>query len=203
MKTLPTASRRALLMGFAAAATPMAPALANALSEAPTGPEVDAELLSLKAEFDEVFSEYVHQLTKDCLNRREFERLHLAKFGFERADAPETDWKDPEYPAYDRELRRLINEHNSEKSEDERELRHWDRIHDKLHPIAGEILSYKASTLDGLRLQTRALIVFQSEIWNSVDWEDNEPDEAMCSFFASLCGLLGVPFPPVPERWQS
>jgi hypothetical protein len=36
MKTLPIApqaSRRALLMGFAAAATPMAPALANALSE--------------------------------------------------------------------------------------------------------------------------------------------------------------------------
>jgi hypothetical protein len=32
MKTLPTASRRALLMGFAAAATPLAPALANALS---------------------------------------------------------------------------------------------------------------------------------------------------------------------------
>jgi hypothetical protein len=47
MKTLPTASRRALLMGFAAAATPMAPALANALSEAPTRPGADAELLDL------------------------------------------------------------------------------------------------------------------------------------------------------------
>jgi hypothetical protein len=32
---VPQASRRALLMGFAAAATPMAPALANAFSEAP------------------------------------------------------------------------------------------------------------------------------------------------------------------------
>jgi hypothetical protein len=35
MIPVPQASRRALLMGFAAAATPMAPALANALSEAP------------------------------------------------------------------------------------------------------------------------------------------------------------------------
>jgi hypothetical protein len=38
--TSPQASRRALLMGFAAAATPMAPALANALSE-PAPVEVD------------------------------------------------------------------------------------------------------------------------------------------------------------------
>jgi hypothetical protein len=43
----PQASRRALLMGLAAAATPMAPALANALSAPPTGPDADAELLDL------------------------------------------------------------------------------------------------------------------------------------------------------------
>jgi hypothetical protein len=43
----PQASRRALLMGFAAAATPMAPAFANALSAPPTGPDADAELLDL------------------------------------------------------------------------------------------------------------------------------------------------------------
>jgi hypothetical protein len=50
MNTLPTApqaSRRALLMGFAAAATPMAPALANALGEPAPAAGADAELLDL------------------------------------------------------------------------------------------------------------------------------------------------------------
>jgi hypothetical protein len=58
MKTLPTASRRALLMGFAAAATPMAPALANALSEpAPGGADpvfaaIDHHVKTMEAWFD-------------------------------------------------------------------------------------------------------------------------------------------------------
>jgi hypothetical protein len=50
MNTLPTApqaSRRALLMCFAAAATPMAPALANALGEPAPAAGADAELLDL------------------------------------------------------------------------------------------------------------------------------------------------------------
>jgi hypothetical protein len=48
---VPQASRRALLMGFAAAATPMAPALANALSEAPAG-DVDPVFAAIKLERD-------------------------------------------------------------------------------------------------------------------------------------------------------
>jgi hypothetical protein len=93
----------------------------------------------------------------------------------------------------------LINEFHSGMSEDEGNLGHWDRLNDKLNPVAEKILSYKASTLDGLRLQTRALIIYNNEIW---DGETDEPDEA-CGFFASLCGVLGVPFPPVPERGQA
>jgi hypothetical protein len=206
MKTLPTApqaSRRALVIGLAAAATPMVPALANALSEAPASPDADAELLSLKPEFDDAFSEWVRQFTKDCLDHRELERLHLAKFGFERDGAPELDWDDPVYVAYDREFRHLIHEHHSGRSKDELELGHWDRLNDKINPLAGEILSYTASTLDGLRLQTRALLIYENEIWNPAHWDAAEPEGAMCDFFASLCGVLGVPFPPVSERWQA
>jgi hypothetical protein len=45
----PKASRRALLMGFAAAATPLAPALANALSE-PAPAEVDPVFAAIEHE---------------------------------------------------------------------------------------------------------------------------------------------------------
>jgi hypothetical protein len=56
MKSLPTApqaSRRALLMGFAAAATPMAPALANALSE--PAPAVADPIFAVIAEHDAAY----------------------------------------------------------------------------------------------------------------------------------------------------
>ncbi len=199
----PKASRRAVLMGFAAAATPVGPALASALSGAPMGPDADTELLSLKPEVDDVLGEWIRQTTKDCFNRGEFERKHLAKFGFERREAPEVDRDDPEYVAYDRELMRLIHEHHSGRTEDELELRHWDRLHEKLSPLAEEVLSYNARTLDGLRLQTRVQIICHNEIWNPTSWSDEESDHPMYGFFASLCGVLGVPFPPVPERFQA
>jgi hypothetical protein len=196
-----TTSRRALLAGVPAVAAALAggPTVAVAIGHAGN----DAELLSLKPEFDDVFSEWVRQMTKDCADHQELERLHLAKFGFERADAPEANWKDPEYNAYDLQFRRLIDEHHSGRSEDELDLGHWGRLQDRINPLAREILSYEASTLDGLRLQTRALLIYHDEIWNSADWDDAEPEGSMCDFFASLCGVLDVPFPPVPERWQS
>ena len=177
-------------------------ALANALTGAAGD---DTELLSLKPEVDNALGEWIFQYTKDCRDHREFERLHLAKFGFEQHgdDAPEVDRDDPEYLAYDRELRRLIHEHHSGRSQDELELRHWDRINNKLIPLVDEVLSYNASTLDGLRLQTRVLIIYLHEIWSPTRWSDDESDHPMCGFFESLCGVLGVPFPPVPERFKA
>jgi hypothetical protein len=50
----PQASRRALLMGFAAAATPMAPALANALSES-------APAVAMPSEPDPVYAAIKHE----------------------------------------------------------------------------------------------------------------------------------------------
>jgi hypothetical protein len=202
-------SRRALLTGAPAAAAGalLAGTAINAVAigmAKAAGADADAELLSLKPEVDDVLGDWIRQTTKDCLERREFERAHLAKFGFEQDDAPEPDWKDPEYVAYGREVMRLINEFHSGKSDDEADLDHWDRITDRLYPLAEEVLSYKASTLEGLRLQTRTLIIYYQEIWNPALYSATEPAQpGMFAFFASLCGVLGVPFPPVPERWQS
>jgi hypothetical protein len=202
-------SRRALLAGAPAAAAGalLAGTAVNALAigVAKAGEtDADAELLSLKPEVDDVLGDWIRQMTKDSIERREWVNLHVAKFGFEPGDKPEIDWNDPEFVAYDRDVRRLISEHHSGRSEDELELRHWDRIHDKLNPLVDKVLSYTASTLEGLRLQTRVLIIYYNEIWSPLNWEADESDQPeMCAFFASLCCVLGVPFPPVPERWQS
>jgi hypothetical protein len=185
-------SRRALLAGApaATAAILVGGTVANAVAiGAAKAGEVgaDAELLSLKPEVDDVLNEWIRQFTKDCLDHREFERMHLAHFGFERDDAPEVDRQNPEYIAYDRELMRLIHEHHSGRSEDELDLCHWDRLTDKLYPLAEKVLSYNASTLDGLRLQTRTLIIYHNEIWNLTSWSDDESNHPMCGFFESLC----------------
>jgi hypothetical protein len=194
-------SRRHALAGLLAVAP--AVAVANSLGGTPDGD--DAELLSLKPEFDDVVSEWVRQMTKDCIDDREWVKLHLATFGLEpdESDELEVDWSDPERAAYGRGVSQLINEFHSGRSEDELELGHWDRLHDKINPLAEKILSYKASTLDGLRLQTRTLIIYDTDIWLS-PLEGSEP--RMCAFFASLCSVLGIPFPPLPERerrWQA
>lgn len=199
-------SRRALLAGApaVAAAALAAGAIANA-AVLGLADEVgdDAELLALKPQVDDALGEWIFQHTKDCRDRREFGRLHLARFGFELDDAPEIDWNDPGYLAYDREIRRLVDEHHSGRSQDELDLGHWDRIHNKLSPLVDEVLSYNASTLDGLRLQTRVLIICQHEIWSPTHWSDDELKHPMCDFFESLCGVLGIPFPPVPERFPA
>jgi hypothetical protein len=66
MKSLPTASRRALLMGLAVAATPMAPVLANALSE--SAPAVADPIFALIEAYDRAASqEMVSYRERDSL----------------------------------------------------------------------------------------------------------------------------------------
>jgi hypothetical protein len=156
-------SRRHALAGLLAVAP--AVAAANALGVTPAGD--DAELLSLKPRFDDVFGDFVRQMTKDGVDQQKWARVHRAKFGFDPGDSDELEinWSVAERAAYDREIRRLIGEFHIGRSEDELELRHWDRLHSKINPLAEKILSYEASTLDGLRLQTRALLLYDTDIW--------------------------------------
>ena len=206
--TTPIPTRRALLAAAPAVAAAalaggtVANAVAIGMAKAGQGGD-DTELLSLKPEVDDVLGEWIFQYDEGLFDHGEFEGCISLNSALSGGDAPEVDRDDPEYVAYDRELMRLIHEHHSGRSEDELELRHWDRIHDKLSPVVDEVLSYNASTLEGLRLQTRVLIIYHQEIWNPLSWSDDESDHPMCGFFESLCGVLGVPFPPVPERFQA
>jgi hypothetical protein len=74
----------------------------------------------------------------------------------------------------------------------------WDKLNDELNPLAADILSHNASTLDGLALQLRALISAYNETWESASMdEDEEPEHPwLRDFIESTAGVLGVPFPP-------
>jgi hypothetical protein len=55
-------------------------------------------------------------------------------------------------------------------------------------------------TIEGLRLQMRALISAYDESWNPDDYDDDEPDHPwLRDFLRSASGVLGVAFPPLPE----
>jgi hypothetical protein len=68
------------------------------------------------------------------------------------------------------------------------------KLHDRLHSQVGdlidEILSYRASTPEGLALQVRAAMVDLS-----LDTLFFDPDPRLQPFFRSLCAFTGVQFP--------
>jgi hypothetical protein len=76
----------------------------------------------------------------------------------------------------------------------------WDKLLAELTTLASDILSYNANTVEGLRLQLRALISASTyyEAWNSASIDEEEEPEYPWThnFIESAAGVLGVPFPP-------
>jgi hypothetical protein len=74
----------------------------------------------------------------------------------------------------------------------------------KSFPLAHKVLSYTATTAEGLKLQTRALISAYNQTWTCSDWEDAEPEDPwLRDFVRSACNVLGIPFPPLPNWRES
>jgi hypothetical protein len=180
-----TTSRRALLAGLAGTtAAGITPAIAGATNGD------DAELVALAYRFDPLFDDWVCQKKASQAIHDEFnERLQRAT-GLTRAEAPEIDWNDPAWIAYDQTMTQISRAPDRV---------HWDeaawvRLRDELYPLANEILSFEAKTLAGIRLQVRALMAaYDDETWAS---DDDGPAHAMGNFIQSVCAFTGVPFPP-------
>jgi hypothetical protein len=187
-------SRRSILArgaaGTAVAALPIAATDAASLTGG------DVALLALKPRFDRLFDEWVHLKVAMHAEHEENEALHERVIGFKRADAPPCDWDDPAWLAYDEALSKCFLSSGVGSGEPD----DWDRLTNALHPLADEILAYNATTIEGLRLQVRALISSYDESWNPDHYEDHEPSEPwLRDFIRSVCGVLEVPFPPLPE----
>jgi hypothetical protein len=199
-------SRRALLAGAPAVAAVALAAgtAANGLAIVATSPSGDAELLALKPEFDRIFDTWLAKKLSEHANQREYVANHVRVFGFPPEDAPAIDWDDAEYVTYDATWKQKYDE-ELRTTGDARDpnLDDWDEIHEVLFPLADEVLSHTATTVDGLRLQTRALIsAYDSETWSPLGWNDDEPENPrLRDFVQSVCNVLGIPFPPLPN-WR-
>jgi hypothetical protein len=185
-----TTSRRALLAGApAAAAAALAVGTAvNGIAMAGASPSGgDAELLALKPQFDLLFEKWRRMHIAEKADNKDFkERMERAS-GMTREEAPEPCWEDPEWIAYFELMRRVrdAGKHSALLGEGA-----WDELIDELHPLADEIIAYKATTREGLALQARAFVCSYSELWNGGH------DVGAKGFIASVCAFAGVQFPP-------
>jgi hypothetical protein len=66
-----------------------------------------------------------------------------------------------------------------------------DPVSDRFSELADEILSYTATTREGLALQVRAFISSYSEVWDT-----GGVGSGVLDFIQSVCAFSGVPFPP-------
>jgi hypothetical protein len=199
-------SRRVLLAGVPAAAVTVAWGRERALSKPATGD--DAELLALKAKFDPVFAKWVAQKIADREEHKSFVGLYERETRLKWDDRPAIDWNDPTWVACNDAMNRcneIMGRYEEDRDEDDEyeglasaRVFAWDELCAELNPLAADILSYNASTLDGLRLQLRALISAYNETWEPAGTDENdEPDHpGTRNFIESAAGFLGVPFPP-------
>jgi hypothetical protein len=174
------------------AATVPAPALSAVIGRLPTSLDADADLLALTVSFDPLFDAWRNMFVQQDADLEELNEHLRRKTGRSRAEADRLARDSPELAAY-REI--LMNECEG------RERHHydpdaWEPVSDRFYAVAEEILSYRASTRQGLALQVRAFISSYSEIW-----EDD--DGGVRAFVECVCDFAGVPFPPVPEEAQS
>jgi hypothetical protein len=146
-------SRRALLASApaVAAAALAAGAAANGLAIAATSSSGDAELLALKPEFDLLFDESVMRQLRDRAEDRDYDAYHERFFGFARADGPAVDWRNPAYVEYHTARHEMYEEWKAQLpggEERDPDLSEWDEFHEVFNPLADEILSHAATTLD-------------------------------------------------------
>jgi hypothetical protein len=73
-----------------------------------------------------------------------------------------------------------------QKDEDGRTV--WDRLNGQLNPLVEEILALKATTIDGLRVQARAVALVAPESFED-DPDDWRPEQ---NFIRNVFAFLGV-----------
>ena len=187
-------SRRSILARSAAGAT--FAALPTFAAIASIGDNL--ELLRHKPAFDRLFDEWVRLKIAFQAAHEEHEAWHQSAFGFKRRHAPDIDWGDPAWVSYHNAFQELYRSRYGIAADEPSE---WDRFTDVFYPLADKILAYTATSIEGLRLQLRALISsYDNETWNPAEYDEDEPSEPwLRDFVRSACNVLDVPFPPLPE----
>jgi hypothetical protein len=182
-------SRRSLLASVPAAALAVTPAMATALGVPTMLAGADTELLALRDEFLSLFERWRNMTVQQTADLEEFEERLQQEAGMSRAEADCLERGSPELKAYHEILHRCVSDSSHY------DPQAWEPVEKRFYALAEEILSYRASSREGLALQARAFISSYCEIW-----EDSDGARA---FIECVCAFAGVPFPPygdiIPE----
>jgi hypothetical protein len=145
-----------------------------------------------------VFAKWVAQKIADREEHKAFVGFYERETGLKWDDRPNCDLDDPAWIACRAASNKFFETLDGDEDGDEDEPETWDKLSAELNPLAAEILSYNAITLEGLRLQLRALISAYNETWEPADLAGEEDPEHPWTrdFIESAAGVLGVPFPP-------
>jgi hypothetical protein len=183
-----TTTRRAILACLACLAA--APAIAvPALAD----PSADAELLALGVVLEEFIREWHRQRAKDR-DESDYVDAKMEAAGFS-TDAPLPDQDSAGWWDMWHKVRREVGLPVTCEEEEAREDS-WDRMHDRMYPLVGEIFSHKPKTIAGLAVIARAITLSDSHLWT--DWQD-EGNDHQRTFIEAVCSFAGVTPVPVEE----
>jgi hypothetical protein len=145
----------------------------------------DAGLIQLGAKLDVLERERAAIISAGEREWAEIEAEAERRTGIARRNAPDLS------PADDPNgwwsvVDKICHERNAD-DEDENGDTKWGRFYDRLSSIMGAILSQQATTLEGLKIQARAVAIAASDLW------DGEPDNTHeMRFIGSACAFFGM-----------
>jgi hypothetical protein len=182
-------SRRSLVTTVAAL-----PALAVPAESALAGEAAgDAELLQLGKLLEPIERDVYAQHAMDDAEDRAFWAEVEARTGVAEHDRPDRDDTSPEARAYydvrDEILKALYPDDDKDEEGMTRTDRVWVPLRDRVDALGQRIFARKATTLGGLAVQTRAIMLTDYKIWFG-------ESEHMSSYLRSVCRVLRLP-PPV------
>ncbi len=151
----------------------------------------DDELLSLQPAFDRLFDEWVRTSIADRGERDEYVAAICRETGLKE---PPSNQNDPDWVAWEAASKRYLNAEPYGNRDE-----YFAKFNDAIGSLVDEIFAYVPTTLDGLRLQARALMAVDDDlVWANRAWDDEPDYPRLATFFEGLCDFLGLPFPPVP-----
>lgn len=165
----------------------------------------DAELLDIGKRFEPLYRRWTRLMTAESNRQFDLEMAVEKALGVKLVDVPvapgadlcETD--EQTRKAYYAARCKVEASIISDCGDDSRRTAAIEKLQSAIDEIASEILSFSATTREGIALQTRVLIYHHHEaIAPTLEWGGEAEDECLRAFLASLARFAGVAFPPFP-----
>lgn len=176
-------SRRTLVSSAVVLPALAVPALASFSPDHP-----DAELLRLGVQLEPIGREADAYSAECRAHSQEWEAACI------RAGLPRIEWYDwpggeakmDEWREHQNKRMALMPPSDHEVDEDGASVK-WNGIRDRLYPLTDEILTINPKTVDGLRVQARALALSDPELWSRA-----EESSSFSDFLSSVFAFLGL-----------